>query len=183
MTFIAVQCPHCLRKPIVKRGKTRCGTQRYLCQNTACVTGSFLLDYRNRGCVPEVKHTIIDMSLNARGSRDTARVLRISTDTVLRELRKKAAALESVNSALLPTLNPDAVTVDSERAGEAERDAMWSFVGKKKAPRWRWHAIDHATGAVLAYVFGRRKDAVLLQLNALLEPFGLTRLYITGCEF
>ena len=35
----------------------------------------------------------------------------------------------------------------------------------------------HRTGAVLAYVFGRRKDAVFLQLKALLEPFGLTRFY------
>ena len=33
---------------------------------------------------------------------------------------------------------------------------MWSFVGTKKAPRWLWHAIDHHTGIVLAYVFGRR---------------------------
>jgi insertion element IS1 protein InsB len=31
--------------------------------------------------------------------------------------------------------------VDIERAGEAEMDEMWSFVGKKKEPRWLWHAI------------------------------------------
>ena len=86
---------------------------------------SFLLDYRNRGCLPEVKHTIIDMSLNASGVRDTARVLRISTDTVLSELKKKEAALESVNTALLRTLHPDEVTVAIERAGEAEMDEMW----------------------------------------------------------
>ncbi len=61
------------------------------------------------------------------------------------------------------------------RAGEAERDARWSFVGKKKDQRWLWHAIDPHTGAVLAYVFGRRKDEVFLQWKALLEPFGLTR--------
>jgi insertion element IS1 protein InsB len=35
----------------------------------------------------------------------------------------------------------------------------------------------HHTGAVLAYVFGRRKDEVFLRLKALLEPFGLTRFY------
>jgi insertion element IS1 protein InsB len=177
MTFIAVQCPHCLSEQIVKRGRTRRGTQRYLCQNSTCTQGSFLLDYRNRGCLPEVKYQIIDMSLNASGIRDTARVLRISTDTVLRELRKKEEALKSVNVSLLRTLNPDEVHVDIERAGEAEMDEMWSFVGKKKEPRWLWHAIDHATGAVLAYVFGRRKDEVFLQLKALLEPFGLTRFY------
>src|SRR5215510_12151960 len=61
MTFIAVRCPHCQSEQIVKRGKTRRGTQRYLCQNTACTTGSFLLDYRNRGCLPEVKQTIVGL--------------------------------------------------------------------------------------------------------------------------
>ncbi len=127
--------------------------------------------------MPEVKQTIIDMSLNASGIRDTARVLRISTDTVLSELKKKEAILESVNTALRRTLNPTEVAVDIERAGEAEMDEMWSFVGKKKDQRWLWHAIDHHTGAVLAYVFGRRKDEVFLQLKTLLEPLGLTRFY------
>ena len=41
-------------------------------------------------------------------------------------------------------------------------------------------AIDDHTGAVLAYVFGRRKDEVFLQLKALLEPFGITRYYTDG---
>jgi transposase-like protein len=99
MPFITVQCPHCLSEQIVKRGKTRRGTQRSLCQKPACTQGSFLLDSSNRGCLPAVKHQIIDRSLNASGMRDTARVLRISTDTALRELRKQDAALESVNSA------------------------------------------------------------------------------------
>ena len=101
MTFIAVRCPHCQSEQIVKRGKTRRGTQRYLCQNTACTRGSFLLDYRNRGYVAEIKQAIIDMSLNASGIRDTARVLRSSTDTVLSEIRKAEAVLESINPALL----------------------------------------------------------------------------------
>ncbi len=52
---------------------------------------------------------------------------------------------------------------------------MGSFVGKKGNQRWLWQAIDHQTGAVLAYVFGRRKDDVFLKLKALLEPCGLTR--------
>src|SRR5262245_29553116 len=59
MNFIAVRGPHCQSEQIVKRGKTHRGTHRYLCHNTACTTGSFLLAYRNRGCLPEVKHTIV----------------------------------------------------------------------------------------------------------------------------
>jgi insertion element IS1 protein InsB len=179
MTFIAVRCPYCQSDQIVKRGKTATGTQRYLCQNTRCVRGSFLLNYRNRGCVPEGKQTIIDMRLNASGVRDTARSLHIGPNTVLRELTKKATALESVNTALLHTLNPAAVAWDVERAGEAEAemDEMWSFVGHQGNPRWLWHAIDHHTGKVLADVSGRRQDTVFVQLKALLEPFGITRYY------
>lgn len=63
---------------------------------------------------------------------------------------------------------------------ESELDEMWSYVGKKDNPRWLWHAIDHHTGKVLAYVFGRRKDEVLLQLKKLLEPFGISRYYTDG---
>jgi insertion element IS1 protein InsB len=82
-----------------------------------------------------------------------------------------------VNQPLLQGLHPSHVEVLLQRVGEAEVDEMWSFVGKKKEPRWLWHAIDHGTGKVLAYVFGRRKDEVFLQLKALLTPFGLTRYY------
>jgi insertion element IS1 protein InsB len=35
--------------------------------------------------------------------------------------------------------------------------------------------MDHRSGKVLAYVFGRRQDEVFLKLKALLEPFGITR--------
>ena len=33
---------------------------------------------------------------------------------------------------------------------------------------------------MLAYVFGRRKDEVFLQLKELLEPFGISRFYTDG---
>ena len=63
------------------------------------------------------------------------------------------------------------------RVDEAEVDEMWSFVGRKQEQRWLWHAIEHRTGAVLAYVFGRRQDEVFLRLKALLEPFRITRFH------
>jgi insertion element IS1 protein InsB len=80
-----------------------------------------------------------------------------------------------VNKPLLRTLEPNAVDVVMRCVEDAEVDEMWSFVGKKKEQRWLWHAIDHRTGAVLAYVFGRRKDEVFVKLKELLEPFGITR--------
>jgi insertion element IS1 protein InsB len=53
---------------------------------------------------------------------------------------------------------------------------MWSFI-KSKAQQWLWHAIDHLTGVILAYAFGRRADEVFGELQKLLKPFGLVHFY------
>ena len=63
---------------------------------------------------------------------------------------------------------------------EAELDEMWSFVNSKKQPRWLWEALDHQTGRIVAYTFGRRADRALVKLKALLEPFGIRRFYTDG---
>lgn len=65
---------------------------------------------------------------------------------------------------------------------ESELDEMWSYVRSKKNPRWLWHAIDRSTGQVLAYVFGRGKDEVFLELKKLLLPFGIKRYCTDGWE-
>jgi insertion element IS1 protein InsB len=93
-----------------------------------------------------------------------------------------------VNHAVLTSLNPAQVEVEiclaeelAQRRGlTSELDEMWSYVARKSNPRWLWHAIDHRTGKVLAYVFGRRKDEVFLKLKELLEPFGITTYYTDG---
>lgn len=77
----------------------------------------------------------------------------------------------------MATTAPDVLLA---RVEAAEVDEMWSFVGKKKAPRWLWHALDHRTGEILAYVFGRREDQAFLELKALLVPFGIRHFYTDG---
>ena len=79
---------------------------------------------------------------------------------------KKESDIEQVNHAVLKNLHPEHVEVEIGRAEElarrrgltSELDEMWSDVGKKAEPRWLWPAIDHHSGTVLAYVFGRRKE-------------------------
>ncbi len=98
MVLIPVLCPHCESDQVVKRGKTENGKQRYLCQNTACATKTFILDYAYNGYLPEVKKQIIDMSVNGSGVRDTARVLEISPNTVISELKKRVVVRVSQQS-------------------------------------------------------------------------------------
>ena len=80
------------------------------------------------------------MALNGSGIRDTGRVLKISPTTVINELKKRESSLESVNRALLESLDPSKVIVKMQRVDEAELDEMWSYVGSKDDPRWLWHA-------------------------------------------
>ena len=82
-----------------------------------------------------------------------------------------------MNHPLLKNLHPRHIEVVLQRVDQAEVDEMWRFVGKKKKPRWLWHALDHRSGQVLAYVFGRRADEVFVKVKNLLKPFGIRRYY------
>ena len=70
--------------------------------------------------------------------------------------------------------------VEVRRVEAAEGDERWSFVGSKAQQRWLWHASDPLTGAVLAYAFGSRADAVFVELKKWLKPFGRVHFYTDG---
>jgi transposase-like protein len=86
---IKIPCPDCNSTDVVRRGYTRSGKQRYLCGNPFCVRITFVTEYDYKGSLPETKETIIKMTMNGSGIRDTARVLGVSTTTVLNTLKKK----------------------------------------------------------------------------------------------
>ena len=135
------------------------------------------MNYRALGRLPGVADKIVDMAMNASGIRDTARVLKISPTTVLNKLKQQGSRLSLVNTAYLEALDLERTDVIVSKVEEAEGDEMWSFVGNKSQQHWLWHAIDHNSGKILAYVFGSRKDQVFGQLKALLKPFGIQRFY------
>ena len=56
-------------------------------------------------------------------------------------------------------------------------DEMWSFVQSKGQQRWLWHALDHQTGDVLAYVLAPHEDQALEALMDLLNPKGSQEFY------
>ena len=89
MVFLPMLCPHCHSDHVIKGGKTKTGKQRYKCANPDCPRYSFQLELAYKGRLPAIKEQIIDLSRNGSGIRDTARVLKISPTTVLRELKKQ----------------------------------------------------------------------------------------------
>ena len=178
MVLEPVRCIYCNSSDVAKHGFSETGEQRYRCCNDECSHVTFMCSYTNLGCLPEIENKVADMALNGSGIRDTARVLEIAPSTVVKELRNKGFELEYINRNVLDNIkNPQDIQIVIKKYDEAELDEMWSFVGNKSNQRWLWHAIDHRTGEILAYVLGRRKDKVFLELQKLLEPFGIDRFY------
>ena len=89
MAVVEVQCPECGSHAVVKYGRQANGAQRFRCNNLDCERRIFLLQYQNKGRLPEIKRQMVDMALNGSGIRDTARVLRVSPTTVLTTLKKR----------------------------------------------------------------------------------------------
>jgi transposase len=87
MVYEAVLCPACQQaEPVYRHGRATDGTQRYRC--TAC-RRTFQLRYRHKMYEPGVRERITDLALNGSGIRDTARVLGVSTQAVMAELKKR----------------------------------------------------------------------------------------------
>ncbi len=174
--LIEILCPTCETNAVSLNGKTVNDKQRCICNNESCSKNTFITDYSYNGSKPSTPKVVIDMALNGSGIRDTSRVLGISTDTVMSVIKNMEPELITVNTPLIEAIDTDNLDIDVVKVksvDEAEIDEMWSFVGSKINQRWLWHAIDHNTGKVLAYVLGSRKDVVFLKLKALLEPFNI----------
>jgi transposase-like protein len=71
---------------------------------SCCDGRTFILDYADPGQSRQVKEQIVDMAMNGSGIRDTARVLHVSTSTVIQEF-KKSHLLQQVNLLVLEQLN------------------------------------------------------------------------------
>ena len=95
MVTVPVECPYCHSTEVIKVGKQANGVQRYQCQNGQCARRIFLLQYQDRGRIPEIRRQVVDMAINGSGIRDPARVLRISPTTVIAVLKNVWSARTS----------------------------------------------------------------------------------------
>lgn len=92
--LIALKCSHCQSEEVIRHGKSSNGKQRFRCLNAECPYQTFSLDLAYPGRQREVKQQIVEMTLNGSGVRDISRVLRVSSATVLKELKKNSVNLK-----------------------------------------------------------------------------------------
>jgi len=139
MVLMRVHCSHCDSNQMIKPTLTN--------HNSGAKTPPAPINLSSatqpvRGGLPAITRQVIAMSLHASGVWDTAWVGRVSADTGMKAWRKKGAARTRTQAAL-GALDLRTVAVVIGRMDAAEGNAMWSLVGKKQEPLWRWHAIDH----------------------------------------
>jgi len=82
-----ILCSHCESSDLQKNGHSENGTQRWRC--VGC-RKSFQLSYRYNARKPGVKEQIVELTLNSSGVRDIGRILKISNNTVITELKKNS---------------------------------------------------------------------------------------------
>ena len=111
MQYQEIHCPYCNSSDVRPYGKTTTGKQRYLCKNNECSHKTFLLEYSRVGDKPGIKMQIVNMVINGSGTRDTARVLKISTNTVTRTLKKLASFVKPVNEEYLKKIKGNNIDV------------------------------------------------------------------------
>lgn len=149
MVSVVVTCRACGSELLYKHGRARSGKPRYRCRECHCC---FQLNYRNEANKVGVSEKIVEMALNGSRVRDTARVLGISTNTVLAPLKKLQP----------PTVTALPLGEVSQRYGVelvVEMDKQWSYMGKKFQPRWLWSARSPHVKRIVAYALGRREDS------------------------
>ncbi|WP_162475566.1 IS1 family transposase, partial [Candidatus Erwinia dacicola] len=81
MAKIDIVCFRCSETHgVIRNGHSGSGAQLYRCNQ--CLK-TFQLSYRYNGAKPEPHQAIVDRAMNGSGCHDTARVVRISLNTVL----------------------------------------------------------------------------------------------------
>ncbi len=137
-----MECKYC-KKGCVKSGFSSSGLQRYICKSCNRFQQ---LEYCYRAYEIATENNIVVLSNESCGIRSISRILKISTVTVIRIIRKQR---QKIKRPLLLF------------GREYELDEMRTYIGNKKKKYWIVYAIDKATREVVDFKVGRRTNKIL----------------------
>lgn len=82
-----IKCPRCESDELTGHGESDNGTPRFMCLNCR---KTFQRSYKQNIRKPGARKQVIDMTLEGNGTRAIARQMKISQNTVRKEIKKKA---------------------------------------------------------------------------------------------
>jgi insertion element IS1 protein InsB len=159
-------CSKCVggQKGMIKHGKTKSGNQRYICRNCHRTT---VVNYIYKAYLSEVNERIILLTKEGVGIRSTARILKISSTTLLKRIVLIAKNIPK------PIITKGKVY---------EVDEMRTFIIRKDRLIWIAYALERTTKCVVSFSVGKRTNKTLHAVIRTLELSGAKRIYTDGLK-
>lgn len=152
-------CPHCNSKHIIKNGTTKNKKQQFYCK---CCKKRFIDYYSNKAYIRDVNKHIVILIKEGVGIRSIARLLQISTTTVLKRILTIAKKTQ-----------PPILSFDKTY----EVDELNTFIGNKSRRIWVVCALERDTRKIVRFAIGKRTNKTLAQITSTLQLAKATKIY------
>jgi insertion element IS1 protein InsB len=143
-------CCFCQGK-LIKHGITSSGKSRFKCLGCRKTRVEY---YSYNAYKSDTDKNIVTLTKEGLGIRSTARVLKISTTTLLKRI---IIIAESINKPIIP------------KGKEYEVDEMYTYIGKKKNAIWLVYALEKESKRVMSFTIGKRTNKTLSRVLDILK--------------
>nr|WP_311202620.1 IS1 family transposase [Flavobacterium soyae] len=142
MALNSTWCCRCVGeiKYMIKYGKTKSGNQRYICK---LCKKTRVENYNYQAYKPDTNKNIVQLTKEGLGIRSTARVLKISTTTLLKRL---VSIARNINHPII------------SKGRTYEVDEMCTYIRNKRNYTWLVYALEKNSKSVVAFYVGRRTN-------------------------
>lgn len=170
-----IGCPSCLSTSSVKYGKASNGKQRFRCINEECSVNTFISEYNDGEHLGALIPKIMEQVEEGESVPDISRNLCIHREKVVLCV-KELFEEELVIHKILEDISEDHHVSVALLEDLIDKQEIWK---KKKADdSLLWHAMDHESGKVLAYVKASDKEYVETRVLELLTPYGIENILL-----
>ena len=145
MTSNPTRCYRCVgeNKSMMKYGKTKSGNQRYICKRCKKTR---VENYIYQAYQPNTNKKSIQFTKEGLGIRSTARILKISTTTLLKRI---VSIAKKINQPVI------------SKGKAYEVDEMCTYIQHKRNFIWLVYALEKDSKSVVSFNVGRRTNKTL----------------------
>jgi insertion element IS1 protein InsB len=145
MTLRRTWCCRCVGEftCMIKYGKTKSGNQRYICK---LCKKTRVENYTYQAYRPDMNKNIIEFTKEGLGIRSTARILKISTTTLLKRI---VAIAKNINQPIV------------SKGKIYEVDEMYTYIRHKRNFIWVVYALEKNSKNVVSFNVGKRTNKTL----------------------
>jgi len=149
---------------MVRNGKTSYGKQRFICKNCK---KSRVVNYTNHAYQSDINQQIILLTKEGLGIRSTARVLRISTTTLLKRILQ-----------ISKNIRPPMIAMGKDY----EVDELRTYIKNKTRLTWIVYALERGSRKIVSFNVGIRTNKTLKVVLDTLHLSQAQRIYTDGLK-